>query len=455
MHGHERAAERRGRPVAPVTRVAVGLRFGATRAGDPVPDRRIGTLALDRGIPVFFYDSSFLADPLPLSPFHMPVRLGAFRHAERDFEWLPGLLADALPDGWGRLLHDRAFQRAGRGLDTVTALDRLVAVGHAAMGALVFDPVQAPRTNGSRDVAAFDLADIAAQAQRLIEGSDEEVLPALQLGGGSPGGARPKALIGLRRDAYGVRLVAGVSRDYLTGKTLALPADYDAWLVKFASDEDRRLFGPDVGAVEACYAEMARRAGLAVPETMLLTDAAGTRHFAIARFDRFGPGSAHRVHMHTAGGLLHASFRLPSLDYNALFQLTWALTHSYVHVRELFRRMAFNVFAYNRDDHAKNFAYIMESDGTWALAPGYDLMFSTGINGRHSTSIDGVDDWPTRDGLLRLGQRHQLTSRDMAHDLDQVLTAVASGPALASKLGCAPTTRAALQLRFEEVRRRA
>ena len=446
-----------GPPVSRVaaSRVAVSLCFGATRAGTTVADRRVGTLALDGALPVFFYDPAFIADPLPLSPFNLPVTSGAFRHADRDFEFLPGLFADALPDGWGRLLHDRAFQRTGRSLDGVTALDRLVAVGHAAMGALLFEPAMPLGVDAARHPGAFELGAVAAQAQRLLEGSDEQVLPELQLGGGSPGGARPKALIGLRRDASGVSLIAGVSPNMIRGDALALPDDYDAWLVKFATADDRSLFGADVGTVEACYAEMARRAGLTIPATTLLTDADGVRHFAIARFDRFGLGGRNRLHMHTAGGLLHASFRLPSLDYNALFQLTWALTKSYAHVRELFKRMVFNVYAYNRDDHAKNFAYLMEPDGTWALAPGYDLMFSAGINGRHTTSVDGVDDWPTRDGLVRLGLRQQLERRDLEADLTQVRDGVATGPALAQEMGCATATRAKLKARFDEVTRRA
>ena len=288
-----------------------------------------------------------------------------------------------------------------------------------------------------------------------MEGSDEEVLPALQLSGGSPGSALPKALIGLRRDATGVHLIAGVSPNMIRGESFALPDDYDAWLVKFAGASDRSLFGEDVGTVEACYAAMARRAGLAVPATTLLTDASGVRHFAVARFDRCGLGGRNRVHLHTAGGLLHASFRLPSLDYHALFQLTWALTKSYVHVREKFKRMAFNVYAYNRDDHAKNFAYLMESDGTWSLAPGYDLMFSTGMNGRHTTSVDGVDDWPTRIGLIRLGLRHQLERHDLEADLAQVQDAVAAGPHLAKDMGCSSASHAILQSRFNEVTRQA
>jgi serine/threonine-protein kinase HipA len=274
------------------------------------------------------------------------------------------------------------------------------------------------------------------------------------LTGGSPGGARPKSLIGLAAEDP-VRLVAGVTPEIASGTDLALPDAYAAWLVKFANDEDRRLFGEDVGAVEAAYARVAERAGVTMPPTRLLTDATGQRHFAVQRFDRFGPGGRGRVHMHTAGGLLHASFREPSLDYEGLLALTWQLTGSYAEVRQMFRRMAFNVFMYNRDDHAKNFAFLMEADGLWSLAPAYDLMYSTGMGGRHTTSIGGVDDWPTLAQLSAVGRQASLETAHIAADLDKVRSAVADVTTVLRDLGCARDTIALLTSRFDEVERRA
>jgi serine/threonine-protein kinase HipA len=323
------------------------------------------------------------------------------------------------------------------------------------MGALVFEPASPLlRERESTDPLAFDLGAVAAQAARLLEGSEEEVLEAVMLTGGSPGGARPKSVIGLT-GGDPARLVAGVTPEIASGTDLALPDAYDAWLVKFANDEDRRLFGDDVGAVEAAYARVAERAGLAMPPTRLLTDATGQRHFAVQRFDRFGPGGRGRVHMHTAGGLLHASFREPSLDYEELLALTWQLTGSYAEVRQMFRRMAFNVFMYNRDDHAKNFAFLMEADGSWSLAPAYDLMYSTGMGGCHTTAIGGVDDWPTLAQLSTVGRQASLETAHVAADLDKVRRAVADVTTVLRDLGCARDTIALLTSRFDEVERRA
>ncbi len=426
------------------------------RRGQQVAPRLVGTLALQRGRPIFFYDPAYLAAPLPLSPVQLPPESRGFQHDDPTFDRLPGLLADALPDGWGRLLQDRAFRRAGWSLETITPLDRLVVVGHAAMGALVFEPaapLQLPSV--AAEPPEFDLGAVSAQAERIHEGSQEDILDALMLTGGSPGGARPKAVIGLKDTAAGPSLIAGVTTELVRGTQLALPDDYAAWLVKFAGLEDRRLFGDDVGLVEAAYAVMAGRAGIAMPPTRVLTDAAGQRHFAVQRFDRFGPGARGWVHMHTAGGLLHASHRLPSLDYEQLFQLTWHLTRSYVHVREMFRRMVFNVLAYNRDDHAKNFAFLMEADGSWHLAPAYDLMYSPGINGWHTTAIAGVGDDPTLSGMRKVGRNASLETAHIEEDLTRVRDAVAAFSTIASDVGCGAATVAQLQARFDEVARRA
>lgn len=102
----------------------------------------------------------------------------------------------------------------------------------------------------------------------------------------------------------------------------------------------------------------------------------------------------------------------------------------------MFRRMAYNVFMYNRDDHAKNFAFLMEADGSWSLAPAYDLMYSTGMGGRHTTAIGGVHDWPTRATLRAVGRRASLEAAHIAADLDQVRTAAADAATVLREFSC-------------------
>lgn len=74
------------------------------------------------------------------------------------------------------------------------------------------------------------------------------------------------------------------------------------------------------------------------------------------------------------------------------------LTHSVAELWKVYRLMIFNFLIDNKDDHAKNFAFI-HRDGDWYFAPAYDLLPSDGINGFHTTSInDSIE--PTKEDLL-------------------------------------------------------
>lgn len=376
----------------------------------------VGTLA-EHGRRVYFeYGAGFLDAPLPLSPFKLPVRAGVFEHEERDFAAVFGVFNDSLPDGWGLLLMDRELRK--RGLDPASAsvLDRLAYIGTRGMGALTYHPATV-----EAEGLGIDLDELARQAERVLEGSAEEVLPALRIAGGSPGGARPKVLVGVGGDG---RLVSGTS---------ALPEGYRHWLVKFGSRED----APDIGPVEAAYALMADAAGVAVPPTRLFETRDGGRYFGAERFDRRGN---QRVHMHTLGGLLHASHRLPSLDYEGFLKATMILTRDQRQVEEAFRRMVFNVLAHNRDDHVKNFSYLMDPDGAWRLAPAYDLVFSEGPGGEHTMAVAGEAERPTERDMVRVAAACDVDVRRGREIVRQVRDAVGEWPRLADAAGVSRET---------------
>lgn len=413
-------------------RLEVWLDFGLADDGRPLPPRRVGTIAEDGPRIAFEYDATFLAAPLPISPHQLVVRPGIFEHPERDFDRLPGVFADALPDGFGRLIQDRAFEALGRARERVTPMDRLAAVGEAAMGALTFRPVQVLEpASGTRGPWDLDLASLAAQGERLLEGSAETVLPQFIAAGGSPGGARPKVLAGVSQDG---RVIAGVVQAMVTGQAPALPDDVTPYLIKFASREDTADYGRDVGAVELAYWQLARSAGIDIPPARLFPTAGGHRWFGVQRFDRHGPGGRGRLHVHTLGGLLHASHRQPSLDYEGFLTVTASLTQDMRAVEQAVRRMAFNVFAHNRDDHSKNFAFLMDARGRWRLSPAYDLTFSAGISGHHTTSVGGESLTPTLRGMHRLARDAGLDARQATLALEEVSAAVAEWPTVAKAL---------------------
>ena len=112
-----------------------------------------------------------------------------------------------------------------------------------------------------------------------------------------------------------------------------------------------------------------------------------------------------KIHMLTAAALLEIYFNQPCMDYNDLMKLTKILTNNnWDDIDNMYRRMCFNVYAHNRDDHAKNFTYIYDEENeTWRLSPAYDLTYSNTYYGEHTTTVDGNGRNPGRKELLTVG----------------------------------------------------
>ena len=375
---------------------------------------RVGTLAEDRGRVYFEYAPEFLTTGLNLSPFRLPFEAGLFEHTDRDFGPLPGVFDDSLPDGWGLRLMDQHFRSRGLDPAQVSPLDRLSWLGARTMGALTYHP---PTDRASIDASVFDLHDLARQSQEILAGAAVDVLPQLLRAGGSPGGARPKVLVGF---------------DPATGGAISgeddLPEGFEHWIVKFAAKTDT----PDAGAIEYAYSLMAIAAGIDMPTTRLFETSQGDRFFGVKRFDRDGstasspPGSNRRYHVHTFGNLIQSNFRIPSADYADLLKATSLLTRNHQDVLRAFRRMVFNVLAHNRDDHVKNFAFLLnDTTGDWTLAPAYDLLYTPGPGGEHTMTLAGEGRNPGRRHMLGLAQRADVSQREAIAIISEVQAAMA------------------------------
>jgi serine/threonine-protein kinase HipA len=109
-----------------------------------------------------------------------------------------------------------------------------------------------------------------------------------------------------------------------------------------------------------------------------------------------------RIPMHTVAGVAHADFRIPQMDYVTLLRLTRFMTRDAREVLQAFERCVFNVVFNNRDDHPKNFSYVMKSDGRWAFSPAYDLTFNDGPGGEHQMDVCGEARAPAREQLMKL-----------------------------------------------------
>lgn len=342
-------------------------------------DRLVGRLALTKeGLCAFEYAPDWLGSGFSISPFELPLRSGVFIAKPRPFEGGFGVFDDCLPDGWGLLILDRYLQQKGINPRALTLLDRLALVGSSGRGALEFRPDHSVVTR--QDYADFEK--LALEAERILD-SDEykgEGIEEFQDRGGSPGGARPKIF-----------------------------ARYEGkeWLVKFRAKRDPQSIGVD----EYRYSLFAKECGIEMPETRLFED----KYFGVERFDRTPQGKLHVV---SVAGLIGADYRLPSIDYKHIFQVCTVLTHSVAELWKVYRLMAFNYLIGNKDDHAKNFAFI-HRDGDWHFAPAYDLLPSDSINGFRTTSInDSIE--PMKEDLLAVAAKAGLNEKEADTMFDRV-----------------------------------
>jgi len=301
------------------------------------------------------------------------------------------------------------------------------------MGALTFHP---PNELTAQPETGCDLAVLAQEAWDFDSDRVEDALPELRRMAGTSGGARPKVLVGLPE--------TGAPTGPVLPGDAALPPGYAHWIVKFNTQSD----GPDAGPLEFAYAELAAAAGAEVPEHRLIDTTSG-RFFAVRRFDRPHPGC--RLHLHSAAGLLHADFRTPGDEYDILFRLTESLTHDHAQRRELYRRACLNVLACNRDDHLKNFAYLMDAEGIWRLAPLFDFTFHQGPNGWHTLSVAGEGKDPRRKNLLNLADQVDLKPKEAKAIIDQVRGAITGFKPLAVRLKLSAPTTARVVARLKEI----
>jgi serine/threonine-protein kinase HipA len=364
--------------------------------------RKVGRLAnRDRQI-LFEYDPDFLASGIEISPIKLPLRPGVQMAETPIFDGLFGVFNDSLPDGWGRLLLDRTVEKHGINRRELNALDRLTYVGHDGMGALSYEPERGKHT-GTKAPLALDK--LAKESATVLAGENEEVFEELLRLNGSSAGARPKIVAQVNADKK--RVIHGQQK---------LQTGYAHWMIKFPSSQDAR----DIGAIEYAYSLMARDAGIEMPETHLFRTKKN-KYFGTKRFDR---DDDTRIHMHSLGGLIHADHRAPALDYDMLLRVTQGLTKNIQDVENAYALACFNVLAHNRDDHVKNFSFLLNADDEWIFAPAYDLVFSYGPGREQSMLVMGEGKNPGVKELRGLGKKHGL--KNAPDILARVQTAIAN-----------------------------
>lgn len=409
--------------------------------------RQIGAVSVDGpgGLPAFQYTPDFARSGIDVAPLRMPLRAAPFEFPELArldaFQGLPGLLADALPDRWGRTLVSSWLSAQGRSEESFDVVERLCYTGRRGMGALEFEPATEQPSGGDRDLRIDLLVELANEvlgdreafvAQLGADPAEAEMHAILSLGT-SAGGARPKAVIAYNEETGQVR----------SGQTDPEPG-FTHWLLKFDGVEksgDHGLRDPQGwGAVEFAYSRMARAAGIEIEESFLLEENE-RRHFMTRRFDR--PQGGGKLHVQTLAALDHADYNVPgAYSYERALAVLRRLGMFVPEAEQLYRRMVFNVVARNQDDHVKNIAFAMDRDGVWQLAPAYDLTWSFKPGNRwleaHQMTLNGKRDDFTREDLEAVARFAGLKRGRGAAILAEVIEVVGEWQVFAEAAGVAP-----------------
>lgn len=392
----------------------------------------------------FEYTPEFVRTGLEISPVHMPLRADyvyVFQGLDREtFKGLPSILADSLPDDFGNALIDAWLAQQGRSKATFTPVERLLYQGERGMGALEYRPALATERDKAESIQIDALVRLASEvlsdresiAERLNAHDpsvDDAALQHLIHIGTSAGGARAKAVIAI--DAQG---------EIRSGQVTA-PPGFEYWLLKFDVAKDSKLLADSqgYGRIEYAYHLMAKAAGISMTECRLLEEG-GRAHFMTKRFDRTAEGE--KIHMATLCALDHADFRKPGqYSYAEAFGVMRALRISRDGAEQFYRRMVFNLVARNQDDHTKNTAFMMDTDGTWYLTPAYDVSYSY-LPGSfwvdtHQMTVNGKRDDFTLDDLLSVAS--QVRGMDARQIIKEVCEAVAQWPRFAREAGVPAT----------------
>lgn len=402
-------------------RINVSIQF----SGDEI---EVGKLILHDRLVHFKYNDEFLTQGFNLSPIKLEFDDSIQIAKPEPFHGIFGVFDDSLPDGWGMLLLNRALDKQGMSLNDINILDQLAYIGDSGKGALIYKPAIKYNEKFSDKI---DIDRLKTAMNEVYNGTGSEVIEELMNLGGSSGGARPKANVGYN----------SITNEIMHGYNV-LPKGFEHWIIKFPSSED----STDIANIEYAYYKMALGATIKMSACKLLESATGQQIFATKRFDRSGNN---RIHMHSMAGLTHDNFRMSSIDYGHIIDTAYMLENSASARKKVLRLAAFNIYSHNRDDHSKNFSWLMDDSGKWSLAPAYDLTYSSTAIDEHSTTVDGEGAKPGRKNILNLAKQFSISKPEEL--IEEVQESLAQWPVIAKECGVSSDSIKRIQAKFNEL----
>ena len=401
--------------------------------------REIGQLCWNsaKGNSYFFFSQEYLASGLDIAPLTASSKSPAARFAiygntdSAKYQKLPPFIADSLPDDWGNTLFDQWFAEHHYHEKDKTPLAKLSFVGKRAMGALEFIPCSEEAFSANEKLMIPELYELAKKIEQDREHaiiSPEETLTqkALMAVGTSAGGRFKKAIIAMDKGG-----------NVFSGQTSARE-DRKYYLLKFNTPEFC------LSEIEQTWYELATKAGITMMPSRPI-EVEGIKHFLTERFDR---RNGEKVFTQTL-----AAVNPEAYCYEDLFSTCRQLSIPQDELNELYLRMVFNILSNNTDDHAKNFSFIMEKDGSWHLSPAYDLCFilrtATVPERHHEFSIRGKYEDITIADLLAFAAQNDI--KNPAKYIEKVKDALRDFRPLATANGVAPLFIDIMETRLREL----
>lgn len=387
-----------------------------------------------RNVAQFEYDPAFISTGLEPSPIVMPVRPGriySFGNLNPDtFNGLPGMLADSLPDTYGKALFEKWLAMTGR--TSGNPIESLCFLGKRCMGALEFEPATGPDTDANMKFEIDSLVSVAREALQgkesfnvnIKEDRKKAVSEILRLGT-SAGGQRAKAIIAYNKQTGEIR----------SGQIPA-PDGFEYYIIKLdgVSAEAGFKETQNFGRLEYSFALLLKECGIEMTDCSLIEEN-GRAHFLTKRFDRMG---TEKIHMQSLCGIAHYDYReRGAYSYEQSFNIMRRLGLPYSQAQEMFRRIVFNVVMRNQDDHTKNISFLMERNGKWHLSPAYDMGFAFNPTGRwtssHQMSVNGKYDNIQRTDLLALADLNGI--KNASETIDKICNAASGWAEIAKNCG--------------------
>ena len=336
----------------------------------------------------------------------------------KEYEGLPRFLSGSLPDDWGNAVFSAWVDSRKIRHASITAVDKLAFIGKRGMGALEFVPALYDGISPDNALVLEDLYDLSCQIQKSREGVSVDLSANPGIGdlmavGMSAGGMHPKAIIAINWETGEVK----------SGQFL-LPEEFTHYILKF---RDSKVW--PTAEVELAYHRMALRCGIVMEKCRLLP-IEGQTHFLTERFDRKEGKKLHTATLRALNG--------ETDSYEQLMKVCQKMRLPYPDLEQVFRRAVFNYLCGVCDDHDKNFSFILSQDGSWRLAPAYDVSFTVDyinpfIGDRHVLSLSGQDRTVSRDDLLRFAEKGDI--RNASAILEEIQDAAGSFQEIASELG--------------------